>query len=121
MENLIYLKSVETYLNPQTGILYPVLTNNQPDLGISTSLKHGEFSQEWFDALSFEDLKQVNKVLTKEIRTEQLKRNVKSILLDEKPKIKNFEWYMTYTGLSICCFVLTILFLNLEKFINQLF
>ena len=54
-------------------------------------------------------------------KMKEIKRNIKSILLDEKPKIKNFEWYATYAGLSICCFILTILFLNLEKFINQLF
>lgn len=51
----------------------------------------------------------------------QIKTNIKSILKDENPKIKNFEWFATYAGLSICCFLLTILFLNLEKFINQLF
>ena len=31
MKNLIYLKSVGTYLNQQTGMIYPVLENNNPD------------------------------------------------------------------------------------------
>jgi len=62
MKNLIYLKSVETYLNPQTGMIYPVLENNEPDTDSPISLKDDEVSKEWFDSLSSYDMHQVNLV-----------------------------------------------------------
>ena len=62
MKNLIYLKSVGTYLNQQTGMIYPVLENNNPDTESGISLKHDEVSKEWFDSLSSYDMHQVNLV-----------------------------------------------------------
>ena len=62
MKNLIYLKSVGTYLNPQTGMIYPVLKNNEPDTECPISLKDDEVSKEWFDSLSSYDMHQVNLV-----------------------------------------------------------
>ena len=64
MKNLIYLKSVGTYLNQQTGMLYPVLENNDPDTESPISLKYDEVSKEWFDSLSACDMHQVNLVDT---------------------------------------------------------
>ena len=62
MKNLIYLKSVGTYLNQQTGMIYPVLKNNEPDTDSPISLKDDEVSKEWFDSLSSYDMHQVNLV-----------------------------------------------------------
>ena len=62
MKNLIYLKSVGTYLNQQTGMIYPVLENNEPDTESPISLKDDEVSKEWFDSLSSYDMHQVNLV-----------------------------------------------------------
>ena len=62
MKNLIYLKSVGTYLNLQTGMIYPVLENNEPDTESPISLKDDEVSKEWFDSLSSYDMHQVNLV-----------------------------------------------------------
>ena len=62
MKNLIYLKSVGTYLNLQTGMIYPVLENNEPDTESPISLKDDEVSKEWFDSLSSYDMHQVNRL-----------------------------------------------------------
>ena len=64
MKNLIYLKSVGSYLNQQKGIIYPTLKNNQPDTNCPMSLKYDEISKEWFDSLSSYDMHLVNCVDT---------------------------------------------------------
>jgi len=62
MKNLIYLKSVGSYLNQQKGIIYPTLKNNQPDTECPIFLKDDEVSKEWFNSLSSDDMHQVNLV-----------------------------------------------------------
>tara|TARA_R110000787_G_scaffold75031_5_gene166440 strand:+ start:3291 stop:3533 length:243 start_codon:yes stop_codon:yes gene_type:complete len=62
MEELIYLKSVDSYLNQKKGIIYPALVNNKPDLDCPISLKEDEVSREWYSALSAVDMHHVNLV-----------------------------------------------------------
>ena len=62
MEKLIYLKSVDSYLNQKKGIIYPALVNNKPDLDCPISLKQDEVSREWYSALSAVDMHHVNLV-----------------------------------------------------------
>jgi len=59
---LIYLKSVGTYLNQKKGIIYPALVNNEPDLDCPIYLKGDEVSREWYSALSAGDMHHVNLV-----------------------------------------------------------
>ena len=62
MEKLIYLNSVDSYLNQKKGIIYPSLVNNKPDLDCPISLKEDEVSREWYSALSAVDMHHVNLV-----------------------------------------------------------
>lgn len=50
-----YLESVGSYLDTTTGLVYPALENDTPDLDSPVSLVEGEISQEWVDGLSKSD------------------------------------------------------------------
>ena len=51
---MIELESVGSVIDPQNGIVYPQLTNGMPDMECGVELE--EVSDEWFDALSEDDL-----------------------------------------------------------------
>ena len=55
MSGLIELKSVESYLDPDVGCVYPIEEDGTPDYGCSISLYEDEVSDEWVMSLSKED------------------------------------------------------------------
>lgn len=52
MSGLIELKSVESYLDPDVGVVYPIEEDGTPDYGCSISLYDDEVSAEWIAELS---------------------------------------------------------------------
>lgn len=57
MSGFTELKSVESYLDPDIGVIYPIEEDGTPDYGCSISLYDDEVSAEWLDELSNEDYK----------------------------------------------------------------
>jgi len=54
-DKMIYLKSVGSYINPNTANIYPAFDNGKIDLKNPISLLEDEVSMEWWDSLSEED------------------------------------------------------------------
>ncbi len=52
---MIYLKSVGSFIDPNTANIYPVFDNGKSDLKNPISLLEDEVSMEWWDSLSEED------------------------------------------------------------------
>lgn len=55
LSGLIELKSVESYLDPDIGVVYPIEEDGTPDYGCDISLYDDEVSAEWLGELSKED------------------------------------------------------------------
>jgi len=52
---MIYLKSVGSFIDPNTANIYPSFDNGKSDLKNPISLLEDEVSMEWWDSLSEED------------------------------------------------------------------
>ncbi len=52
---MIYLKSVGSFIDPNTANVYPAFDNGKSDLKNPISLLEDEVSMEWWDSLSVED------------------------------------------------------------------
>ena len=55
-KSLFELKSVGSYLDYETGVIYPMNEDGSADRGCEISLVDGEVSSEWWSALSSEDM-----------------------------------------------------------------
>ena len=56
MKDMIYLESVGSYLDPKEGIIYPAFETNEPDMDNPISLVEDEVAEDWWAALSEEDM-----------------------------------------------------------------
>ena len=59
---MIYLKSVGSYINPNTANIYPTFDNGKSDLANPISLIEDEVAMEWWDSLSKEDYETVESI-----------------------------------------------------------
>ena len=50
--NLVELKSVGSWVDTLSGIVYPSEVNGKPDFECPISLKEDEVASDWYDALS---------------------------------------------------------------------
>jgi hypothetical protein len=60
MEKLIKLDSVGNFYNTQTGYVYPMQTNDKPDLKMG--MKLSECSDEFMESLSNQDYNKILKI-----------------------------------------------------------
>ena len=56
-----YLESVGSFVNLETGIIYPAFENDTPDMDCPISLVEGEVAADWWSSLSSEDYNIVKK------------------------------------------------------------
>ena len=56
-----YLESVGSFVNLETGIIYPASVNDTPDMDCPISLVEDEVSADWWGGLSSEDYSSVKK------------------------------------------------------------
>jgi len=55
--NMIYLKSVGSFIDPNTANIYPAFDNGKSDLNNPISLLEDEVSAEWWNSLNNKDYK----------------------------------------------------------------
>ena len=61
--NLVELKSVGSWVDTNSGIVYPSFVNNKPDFDCPISLVEDEVASDWYDALSHAEYGVVSKVI----------------------------------------------------------
>ncbi len=54
---MIYLRSVGSYIDPNSANIYPAFDNDKADLSNPISLIKDEIAMEWWDSLSKKDYK----------------------------------------------------------------
>lgn len=52
---MIYLESVGSYLDPKEGIIYPAFETDEPDMDNPISLVEDEVASDWWEGLSAKD------------------------------------------------------------------
>ena len=61
--NLVELKSVGSWVDTNSGIVYPSFVNNKPDFDCPISLVEDEVASDWYDALSHSEYGIVSKFI----------------------------------------------------------